>query len=47
MVDIILPAIPKIKVINGMDTSILKLDKDTVIELLNFEELLMEVNRCN
>lgn len=42
-----LPVIPKIKVINGMETSILKFDKDTVIEFLNFEDLLNETNRCS
>lgn len=41
-----LPPIPKIKVVNGMETSSLKLDKDTVIELLNFEDLLKETDRC-
>lgn len=41
-----LPPIPKIKVINGMEKSVLKLDKDTVVELLNFEDLLNETERC-
>lgn len=41
-----LPEIPKIKVINGMATSTLKIDKDTVIELLNFQDLYNESERC-
>ena len=41
-----LPAIPKYKVLNGMTASVFKLDKDTVLEFLNFDELLQECNRC-
>lgn len=41
-----LPEIPKYKVLNGMAASVFKLDKDTVLEFLNFDELLKECNRC-
>ena len=37
---------PKYKVLNGMAASVFKLDKDTVLELLNFDDLLQECNRC-
>ena len=41
-----LPAMPKYKVLNGMAASVFKLDKDTFLELLNFDDLLQECNRC-
>ena len=41
-----IPEIPKFKVINGMETTKAKLDKNTELELLNFDEILKECNRC-
>ena len=41
-----LPALPKYKVLNGMEASVFKLDNDTALEFLNFNDLLKECNRC-
>lgn len=41
-----LPAVPKYKVLNGMAKSVFELNKDTVLEFLNFNDLLQECNRC-
>ncbi len=41
-----LPEVPKYKVLNGMSASVFKLDNDTVLEFLNFDELMEECRRC-
>jgi len=41
-----LPAVPKTKVIDGFKKTKLKIDRNTEIELLNFPEMVNEVNRC-
>jgi len=41
-----IPELPKSKVINGMRASVLKMDKDTQLELLNFGDVLAECQRC-
>lgn len=41
-----MPEIPNYKVLNGMAASVFKLDKDTTLEFLNFDDLLQENARC-
>lgn len=41
-----LPKISTVKVLNGMESSSIRLDRDTVLELLNFDDLLVESKRC-
>ena len=45
-IETVLPEIPKYKVLNGMAASVFKIDKDTVLEFLNFDDLLQECKRC-
>jgi hypothetical protein len=40
------PEIPKYKVVNGMETTCIKLNKYTELVLLNFDDILTECNRC-
>lgn len=41
-----LPEIPKTMVLNGMKKKTLVIDKETELEVLNFEDLLNETHRC-
>ncbi|MBO4701242.1 MAG: hypothetical protein J5625_01135 [Lachnospiraceae bacterium] len=41
-----LPEIPKYKIINGMESTRFKLDKNSELILLNFEDILNECQRC-
>ena len=45
-IEVKLPDIPKVKVINGFKKAKLKIDKNTEIELLNFSDMVSEAERC-
>ena len=45
-IEAVLPDIPKYKVLNGMEKDRIKIDKNTEVVLLNFDDILSECNRC-